>query len=261
MTREVSAEAELRKLAHALDVAPQRLAFLESVPGEDVRALRQQIGEALFRADKHYFVRVAALSKSVPTALVAKLTETVLPPLIAARTSELLEPKKAADLVGRISAKYLADVSACMDASRSPQVVAAIPPERVASVGAELARREEWVVIGGFVSHVSDEALATTVAQYDGEQLLRIGFVLDDLSRLDDISGLLNDTQVDEMVAAAPEHGLWAELQDLLAHLSDARRDRLVAHYREADESVRDSYRAAAQAGQLDGATFALIDG
>jgi hypothetical protein len=240
-----SATAELRKLAHALDVAPERLSMVETLPAADLRTLRKQVGEALFRADRHYFARVAALSKAVPVAVAAKLTEVVLPPLIAARTAELLEPRRAAELVGRISEKYLADVSAFMDASRAPEVVAAIPPARVAAVGVELARRKEWIVIGAFVAQVTPEALAASVARFDGEQLLRVGFVLDDVSRLDDIGGLLSDTQIDQLLAAAASAALWTELQELLANLAPERIARLAARYAAASESVRVAFASA----------------
>ena len=52
-------------------------------------------------------------------------------------------------MVKRLSDRYLADVSAAMDPARSPEVLAAVPPERAAAVTVELARRGEWVVIGG----------------------------------------------------------------------------------------------------------------
>ena len=253
------ATAELRKLAHTLDVDADRLQMLAALPAEDLRTLRSQIGEALFQADKHYFQRMAALTKTVPVAVSAKLTEAVLPPLIAARTAELLDPRRAVDLVGRISAKYLADVSAYMDASRAPELVAATPPARIAGVAAELARRQEWVVIGGFVAQVTPEALAAAVAEFNGEQLLRIGFVLDDVTRLDDIVATLTDAQVDELLRAAAELGLWLELQELLDHLSPERVTRLAERYAAAGATTRDGYAAAAARGDLDPAALARL--
>jgi hypothetical protein len=253
------AAAELRKLAHALDVEPARLDMLAAVSADELRILRQQVGEALFQADRHYFVRMAALTKTVPVAVAAKLTEAVLPPLIAARTAELLEPSRAADLVGRISEKYLADVSRFMDAARAPEIVAAIPTDRVAAVAAELARREEWVVIGSFVAQVTDEALAASVAGFDGEQLLRIGFVLDDLSRLDDIGAMLTDAQIDQLLRAAAECALWTELQQLVEHLGPDRIERLAGRYGAAAEAVRARFDAAVQAGALDAGTRAHL--
>ena len=250
----MSAGPELQKLAKTLDVPVERLEFLAGVPAEDLKVLRQQVAESLFRAGKPAFARVAALSKTVPVGVSAKLTEAALPPLLAARTAELLEPAKAAELVSKVSEGYLADVSARMDAARAPEVIAAIPPAKVATVGLELARRGEWVVIGGFVSHVSTDALRASIANYDGEQLLRIAFVMDDLSRVDAVGELLSDTQLDEIVAAAPAHGLWQEITSLLDHLAAPRLARIGARYGAASAEVHAAYDAAVAAGELDAA-------
>jgi len=247
---------ELRKLAHALDVPAERLQMIAGLPAADLRTLRAQVGDALFQADKHYFARVAALSKAVPGAVAAKLTEAVLPPLIAARTAELLEPHRAADLVGRISEKYLAEVALRMDATRAPQVVEAIPPARVGAVAAELARREEWVVIGSFVAQVTSAALAASVAAFSGEQLLRIGLVLDDVSRMDEIGEMLTEKQIDEMLAAAAEQGLWEELAEVVSHLHPERLARLAARYAAVDAATRSAFEGAAERGDLDPAVL-----
>ncbi|PZS34125.1 MAG: hypothetical protein DLM58_06355 [Pseudonocardiales bacterium] len=243
--------AQIQKLAHALGVEPVRLAGLAGLPADDVRTLRSQIADALFEADKPRFVRMAALSKAVPGALAAKLTEFAMPPLLAARTAELIEPHRAVDLVRHLSDGYLADVSAAMDASRAAEVVAAIPAPRIATIGAELARRQEWVVIGGFVAQVSAPALAAAVRVFDGEQLLRIGFVLDDKNRLDDVSRLVTDVQIDAMLVAAADHGLWTELDDLLAHLSSERAGRMRTRFAAAADDVVAAIRGAAAGGAL----------
>lgn len=253
------ATAERRKLAHTLGVGPERLVMLDGVPGADLRALRKQVGEALFQADKHHFARVAALSKAVPTAIAAKMTEAVLPPLLAARSAELIEPGRAVELVTRVSESYLADVAAAMDASRAPALVAAIPPERVARIGRELADRKEWVVIGGFVDEVGEAALRASVAEFDGEELLRVGFVLDEMSRLDDIGSMLTDEQVDGILHAAAEHALWAELADLLENLAPARIARMAAHFAAADADLQGAYRQAAETGSLDPTALARL--
>jgi MgtE-like protein len=250
MSADVASAAEIQKLAHTLGVEPERLASLAAVPARDLGQLRAQIADALFEADKPHFAKMAALSKAVPVALAARVTEHVLPPLLAARTAELIEPGRAVEMVARMSDGYLAEVSAAMDPGRAPEVIARLPPERVAKVGRELARREEWVVIGGFVAHVSDAALAVTVTEFTGEQLLRIGFVLDDKTRLDDISRLLSDEQVDDLLAAAAA-GRWSELDDLLAHLGPEGTARLRVRFAAAPADVTAAIRAAAAAGEL----------
>ena len=251
-----STAAELRKLGHTLGVEPSRLAALGSVPAEDLRTLRAQIGEALFRADKHFFVRIAALTKAVPSAVAAKLAEKALPPLLAARTTELLDPGKAVDMVGRMPDSYLADVAAALDPSRCPHVLAGIPADRAARVGQVLAGREEWVVIGGFVSYVSMDAVAASARAFTGEHLLRIGFVLDDLERLDRIAQLLTDRQLDEMIAAAWTHQLWAELAGVVANLQPARAARLGERLQAAGNDALAAARAAVGRGDLPAATL-----
>ncbi|MDP9115923.1 MAG: hypothetical protein M3O28_01395 [Actinomycetota bacterium] len=252
-------EAELRKLAHTLGVQVERLDGLRSIPAADVSVLRTQIAEYLFQADKQHFAKIAALSSAVPVSVAAKLTEHAFPPLLAARTAELIDPRKAADLVSRISDAYLADVSAAMDPSRAPQVIAQIPAARIALVGHELARRSEWVVIGGFITHVTPAALAQTVQTFTGEQLLHIGFVLDDKDRLDAVVSLLSDEQIDELLGAAAQQGLWAECSDLLDHVEPQRLERLSARLAVAAESVRAAFRAALAEGNLDGERYARL--
>lgn len=245
------ATAELRKLAHTLGVEPDRLGALAEVPVDDLRALRRQVAEMLFQADRQHFVKVAALAKAIPVPVAARITERALPPLLAARVAELLDPHRAVEMVARLSDSYLADVSSAMDPSRAPGVIRQMPAERLARVGAELARRHEWIVIGGFVSYVDREGLAATVRQFDGAQLLRIGFVLEDPGRLGEITELLDDRQLDEMLAAAASEKLWVELDDLLAQLGADGSVRLAGRLVAAPEAVRGPIGAAVDSGDL----------
>lgn len=253
--------AEVDKLAHLLGVEADRLAALLAVPGEDLQVLRRQIGDLLFQADRHHFAKVATLSKAVPPAVAAKIAEFALPPVLAARTAELLEPRRAVEMVARLSDGYLADVSAALDPGRASAVIREIPAARVATVAAELARRREWVVIGGFVSHVSGAALAASVREFDGAQLLRIGYVLDDRGRLDDITGLLSDAQLDDMLAAANEQDLWSELDELLGGLSAERAGRVAARFAAAEPGLAAATAAAVERGALGRASYAVLAG
>ncbi|HEV7193241.1 MAG TPA: hypothetical protein VGN35_08530 [Jatrophihabitantaceae bacterium] len=253
--------SELRKLAHVLGVDVGRLSSLSGVPAADLRTLRGQISDALFEADRPRFAKVAALSKAIPVPIAAKVTEHAFPPLLAARTAELVDPHKASELVARLSDTYLADVSAAMDPARAPAVVASIPAERIARVGAELARRGEWIVIAGFIDHVSGPALAATVATFTGEQLLRVGFVLDDKTRLDDVAGLVSDEQLDAMCTAALECDLWPELDDLVANLSVPRIARISTRYAAAHPSLHAAAAQAAANGTFSAESLGLLAG
>jgi hypothetical protein len=253
--------AELRKLAHTLGIPPARLAGLQDVPAEDLRLLRAQIGEALFRADRHFFLRIASLTRTVPSPVAAKLAEKALPPLLAARTTELLEPHKAVDMVGRLPDAYLADVAMALDPSRCTHVLQGMPADRAAEIGSVLAGRGEWVVIGGFVSYVSPEAVLATARALTGEQLLHVSFVIDDVDRVDEISQELTEAQVDDMVRAAYTNPSWAELAALVDNLRPARLARLGERFRAAGDDALAAARRAVEAGDLPAATLQrLID-
>ena len=255
----MSTEAELLKLAHLLAVPPERVQPLAQVPEADLRTLRAQVGEAMFQADRHHFVRLATLARAVPAAVIAKLAEVALPPLLAARTAELLDPTQAADLVSRLPVHYLTEVATAMDPGRAAAVVGAIPADLVASVAAELARRQQWVVIGAFVAHVSPAALTTAVARFDGAALLRIGYVLDDPERIDDIGASLTDGQFDSVLGAAMQDDLWAELTVLVENLSPPRRARLAQRFARLPAGVQSAFDAAAAEHALDPAIVAVL--
>ncbi|MEO9222438.1 MAG: hypothetical protein ABI251_11830, partial [Mycobacteriaceae bacterium] len=51
--------------------------------------------------------------------------------------------------------------------------------------------------------------------------------------------------QLDEMLAAAPGHGLWTELEELLTHLAPQRMKRMTTRFTECPEQVREAYAAA----------------
>ncbi len=254
-----TAAAELAKLARQLDVPVGRLDFLAAVPAADLGLLRSQIGEALLQADRHHFTRIAALSAIVPVPVSARISEIALPPLLAARTSELLDPQRAAEMVARLSVDYLSRVAAAMDPGRSAHVIARIPADKVAAVGAELALREEWVVIGGFISVVSGPALREAIAGLDGEQLLRIAVVLHDPDRLNEVGDLLSQRQLDQLLAAAAAHELWLELDQLLGELADRHAARLAGRFGVASVAVRAAITAAHERGDLSDAGFARV--
>ena len=252
--------AEVQKLAHRLGVSPSRLAFLLQVHPDELGLLRRQVAQALFVADRQHFVRIAAAATLVPVGIAARITERALPPLIAARTAELLDPSRALQMVLRLSDGYLADVAAALEPGRVRQVIAALPAQRVAAVAAELARRGAWVVIGGFVPLVSEAALRACLAVLTGEQLLRIGYVLEDMTRLPVIADLLTDEQLDQLLGAAVDGVLWRELDEVVAALDAGRAGRLAQRCARSAAPLRRALSHAGAAGALRDETLARLD-
>jgi hypothetical protein len=215
---------EILKLAQVLGRAPESLHYLESVPLEDVRALRERITEALFTAHGHALERLAMASKLLPVGLVATISERAFGPLLSARMAAILEPARAIDVAAKLPPGFLADVAIEMDPRRASEVIGSIPPRQIGEVTAELVRRGEHVTMGRFVGHLGDEAIVAALAVMDDQSLLRITFVLEEKDRLEHLVDLMPEGRLAELVATAAAADLWLEAIDFVGHLSPRRR-------------------------------------
>lgn len=117
----LEAQAETLKLARLLDCDAERLIYLEEVPLDDLRALRQQITEVLFTAHEASMRRLATASKLLPVGLVANLGQHTFGPMLSARIAGLLDTDRAVDVATRMPTEFLADVACELDPRRASQ--------------------------------------------------------------------------------------------------------------------------------------------
>lgn len=218
---DLRARAEVLKLARLLRRDPAELSYLEEVSSEDIRLLREQVTDMLFTAHDAALQRLAASSKLLPIGLVAMLGEHVFGPVLSARVTGMLDPARAVEVAEKLHPSFLADVAIELDPRRGSDVIAGMPPEQVAAVTKELARRSEYVTMGRFVGHLGGAALAAAVAEIDDPTLLRTAFVLEDRNGLDALAELLGEDRLESLIDAAEREGLWAEVLDLLQHMDD----------------------------------------
>jgi hypothetical protein len=221
--------AEVLKLARLLDRTPEELAYLEKVEAEDIRVLRRQATDALFGTSSDILQRTAAANRLLPTKVLSSIAERALGPVIVARLSGMIDPGRAVDVAEKLPTEFLADVAVWIDPRRSNEVIGRIPPAQIAAVAEVLLDRGEYVAMGMFVGHLSDDALIATFEVIQDHELLLVGFVLEDKDRLDHVMRLLPDDRVDGIVTAVVEHDLWEEALDLLSHLEPDRRGQFYA--------------------------------
>jgi hypothetical protein len=229
MSEDPAARAEQLKLARLLRVEPERLAGVEHAAAEELRALRAAMTEALFAPHRRSFAGVASLAGRIPPKVAAPLAHRALPPMIAARAAELIEPHHATELVSRPPDDYLADVATSLDPSRAGHLLSALPADRIATVGALLGAREEWVTLGSFLGHITRDALELTVGRLGDEALLRTSFVLEDPARLDDVVSMLDDARLDGLAQTARDLELDDVVDHLLTHLDAEQRARVAS--------------------------------
>jgi hypothetical protein len=237
--------AEVRKLARMLGRDPQQLAYLEQLPLADLIALRDRITDVLWSSDGNALNRLAAASRLLPAKVNAAISERAFGPVLSARLAAKLEPSRAVDVAAKLSTPFLADVAAELDPRRASQVIAQMPPRQIADVTRELMAREEYVTMGRFVGHLSDESIAAALGETDDRSLLRVAFVLEEKERLEHLIGLLPAPRLSSVVRAAADDELWLEALDLLEHLSDGRRSAIVAAALDLDPGTQESLVAA----------------
>lgn len=188
-------EAEIIKIAQLLHREPEEVGYLAQVRSADLRLLREQITEALFTAQEGALRKLVAASRLLPTGLVAALGQTTFGPMLSARIAGLLEPERAVEIAAKMAAEFLAEVAIELDPRRASAVIAGISAERIHEITVELTRREEYVTMGRFVGHLSDQALAAALDALDDEALSQTIFLIEDgaddrLARFLELRGL-----------------------------------------------------------------------
>jgi hypothetical protein len=234
----VQARAEILKLARMLDRDPASLDYLQAVPLDDLRELRDQITDVLWSAGGGFVNKVAAAAKLLPTALSATIGERAFGAVFCAQLAARLEPSRAIDVAAKLPTPFLADVAVALDPRQTSAVIAGIPANRIAEITAELVHRSEYVTMGQFVGHLNDDALRAAVNVMNNAALLKVGFVLDDKAGLDRLVALLPAGRMEGIIAAAAEENLWLEALDLLAHLSADQRRQILDNPNALDEET-----------------------
>ena len=224
----LQAHAEVMKLARLLGRDPARLAYLERLPPDDLRLLRDGVTEALYVAHGGALRRLAAASRVLPAGLTATIGQRAFGPLLSARLAGMLETDKAVEVATKLPPPFLADVAVELDPRRASDLIAKIAPRLIGQVTAELVARREYVTMGRFVGHLGDDAIAAAVGAMDDEAVLEVAFVLEDRRHLSRLLARLPKGRSAGIIGAAAHEGLWLEALDLLNHLSTRQRRDMV---------------------------------
>jgi hypothetical protein len=245
MSRVLATRAEILKLARTLGVDPGELEMLAGADAAEVRALRERVSDELFASDRVLFERAAALGSKVPVALAATLAQHALGAQLAARTAGLLDARQAGDFARRLPPEFLADVAQSLDLRQVGDIVPDIRPGQIATVARVLVEREDWVTMGAFVHLLDDRSLDAALEELGPDALLRTGFVMEDKDGIDRVLSRIGDGELRTIIAAATEHGLWAEALDLAVHAEGEQRARLAAAAEDLDDDALDGLAAA----------------
>ncbi len=221
MTTSMETRAELLKLARVLSIDSRELAFLEGADPGELRELRASISDRLLAGSREHFERIVALGRLLPSRVAAGFTEHALGAQLSGRAASLLTAEELADFASRLPADFVADVAAVIDLRSVGSLLDRIDAAKVVEVTRVLAERQDWVTMGAFGDRIGRDALIQVIDMLDGEALARVGFLLENRSRLDEIQGLLDDEKLRELLIAAGECDLIPETVYLVDALGD----------------------------------------
>ena len=223
MSLELARRAEILKLGRALRVEARQLDYLHATDPAAIRALRERVSDRLFEADRALFQRVVAGSRLVPAGLAAVISERALGPLLCARVSGLMPVDRAIDIANKLPTAFLAQTCLLLDPHRARDLIRGFPIKRIVEINQLLAGAGEYVAMARFVDCVSREAVHACVDTLSDEQMLHIGFFVEDKSRLNQIVGWLSPERLRSLVRSGA--GDAALRPQALSLMSEVNRD------------------------------------
>ncbi|WP_405494714.1 hypothetical protein [Nocardia sp. NBC_00511] len=216
MSQHLVAVAETTKLARLLGLTdPTELDFLIDLPPEAIRQYRERVTDRLYDRDAKRLKGVAAAVKLVPTAISAKVAERAFGPVLCAAVASTVDANRAIDIAKALPAEFLAACAVQLDPRRTAAIIAAVPPKMVTDVARELLSQRDHITMGRFVHVVPEPSLRAAAPVMSDSDLLRIAFLLEDKTAIDNVLHIVAD-RVPGVIRAAAAQDMWAEGIDLL---------------------------------------------
>jgi hypothetical protein len=214
-------EVELLKLARVLRVEAEEVGFLAEQAPAEIRELRNAVLDHLLARDRAQFDRVVALAGHLPVGLAAMLAEHAVGPQLAGRLAGLLEVEQIAEFAERLPAEFLAEIAPVVDLRSFGPLISDISEEKLLAAARVLIAREDWITIAAFVDNTPLERLGRTINLIDGEAVLRVGIVIEQRARIDEILALVDEETLRELLVAATEPELARAALHLISAVGD----------------------------------------
>lgn len=220
---ELEHAAELTKLARVLGVDEAQLHFLADVSVAALREFRYAASDRLFASDGDKLKRIASAAKLVPAPVAAKAAALAFGPLLTAAVASSVEPARGIAIANNSRVSFLARTAVELDPRRCGPILSELPAPLAGQVAAQLVEAGEHLTLGRFVGAISDPALRAAAAEIDDADLLRVAFLLEDRSAIDNVVDVVADRLPGVLTAAARE-GLWSQALGLLGAINDEHR-------------------------------------
>ncbi len=203
--------AERIKLETLLDKGAGELDWLESLSLDTLTTLRDQITTVLFEGHASLFERLAGAGGVMPMKIRVLIAEKALGATLCARVAGYTPVDRAVAMAENLHVPFMADVAMRMDPHRAKPLLERLSLNHIKGVAHELARREAVITLGRFVDAMPIAVTEAVMREMDDAAVLRSAFFVNDRAHLDNVTRLLPEERLSEIIATARARGLYQE--------------------------------------------------
>jgi hypothetical protein len=218
-------QAELMKLAAALEVPIEQIKFLAEVPPEALRHFRTAMIDRVFDRQQLLFRWFAAWVRWIPIWISGLMVRFWLGPLLATRIAGALPAWRAVAIAQHVPTELMADIAKGLDPRMTRELVRLLSSQQVEAIANVLLQRRDFMTIGRFVGLLPDRVIRDVAASIQDEgDLLEIIFHVDSRTRIDHIVHLLPFERIQRamLIVSDPDRRmLWPKLLSLVVNVSD----------------------------------------
>jgi hypothetical protein len=218
-------QAEIMKLADALEVPIEQIKFLAEVPPEALRHFRTAMIDRIFDQQQVLFRWFAAWVRWIPIWISVLIVRFWLGSLLATRIAGALPAWRAAAIAQHVPTEFMADIAKGLDPRMTRELVRLLSSKQVELIAKVLLQRRDFMTIGRFVGMLPDRVIRDVAASIKDEgDLLEIIFHVDSRARIDHIVHLLPFERIQRamlIVGDPNRRELWPKVLSLVANVSD----------------------------------------
>lgn len=240
---QLATRAEITKLARTLDLENSRLDFLDAIPADQLRTLREAVYERLFGMDLRLFTRAATFVRWLPPWLTTFLAQYLFGPMLTARVAGEMPARRAAQIGIRASTGFLADVCMHLDPRCARDLIRELPVHRIVDIALEVIRRQDFITMGRFVDYLSDDAIRALIGRIEDDGILvRAAYYMESKNRLDHVVRMMPRERLRQAILLVLDSArdIMTEVMSLIIHVSYALQRELGDLAAAQDEAVLD---------------------
>jgi hypothetical protein len=280
-------QAELMKLAAALEVPIEQIKFLAEVPPEALRHFRTAMIDRVFDRQQLLFRWFAAWVRWIPVWISGLMVRFWLGPLLATRIAGALPARRAVAIAQHVPTELMADIAKGLDPRMTRELVRLLSSKQVEAIAHVLLERRDFMTIGRFVGLLPDRVIRDVEIIFHVDSRARIDHIVhllpferiqramlivsdpdrrmlwpkllslvvnvsDTMKReLGDLAASQGDDVIEGLIRASEEDGLWEDILPVVACLSPEVQRQVVSHPALLDPVVMQHVLAAANRGGL----------